>query len=244
MPAWWFQLFIVTMIWGVGYLIAYPGMGSWKGVLGWTQVNQWEAEVAEANAKYGQKFASYADTPIEQLVNDQKALKMGQRMFANNCAMCHGSDGGGTFGFPNLADGDWLYGGTPAQIKTTIAEGRTAAMPAWGTVVGDQGVVELSNYVAGLSGREVDSELAAAGAEKFGMFCASCHGADGTGNYAFGAPNLADDIWLYGGTLGQIQHTIANGRAGKMPAHKELLSSDKIHLLTNYVYSLSQPASK
>ena len=247
MPAWWIYCFIGTIIYGVGYLFYYPGMGSYEGascwIKGecWTQHNQWQAEIDEAAQRYNDVFAGYSATPIPELAKDEKAMRMAQRMFANNCAMCHGADAGGTYGFPNLTDNDWLYGGSPEQIKTTIAKGRTAAMPQWGNVVGDQGVREISAYVYSLNGREADAELVAEGGKKFAMFCASCHGKDGKGKYEFGAPNLTDNIWLYGGSMGQIQHTLQNGRAGNMPAHSELLSADKIHMLSAYVYSLSNP---
>lgn len=240
LPGWWMQGFIITIVFAIGYLIAYPGMGNWKGLLGWTQVGQWQAEMDAADKKYGEIFAKYSATPVEELVKDPKALKMGQRMFANNCAQCHGSDARGSFGFPNLADNDWLYGGSPETIKATLINGRNGAMPAWGAVLGEKGTLDTSAYVMALSGRETSRGDAEAGAKSFGMFCASCHGADGKGNYAFGAPNLTDNIWLYGGSQGQILQTLISGRAGKMPAHQELLSADKIHMLTAYVYSLSQ----
>jgi cytochrome c oxidase cbb3-type subunit 3 len=167
-------------------------------------------------------------------------MKMAQRMFANNCAQCHGSDARGAFGFPNLTDNDWLYGGEPETIKHTIVQGRQAAMPAWGNVMGDEGILNVSAYVMSLSDREAARGDVEAGKQSFAMFCASCHGADGTGLKMFGAPNLTDDIWLYGGSQGQILQTLRNGRAGQMPAHSELLSEAKIHMLTAYVYSLSQ----
>ncbi|ARN74746.1 cytochrome-c oxidase, cbb3-type subunit III [Oceanicoccus sagamiensis] len=240
LPAWWFYLFVITIVYSIGYLIAYPGMGSFKGVLGWTQINQYEKQVAKAEQKYGAIFAQYRDMPVEQVIQDGKALKMGQRMFANNCAQCHGSDARGSYGFPNLTDGDWLYGGSPEQIKTTLIQGRSGVMPAWAGPLGEEGIVNVSNYVLSLNGRAVDADSAAAGQEKFAMFCTSCHGADGTGNIALGAPNLTNNIWLYGGSPGLVQRTLRNGRNGQMPSHEKILSEDKIHLLTAYVYSLSQ----
>jgi cytochrome c oxidase cbb3-type subunit 3 len=239
MPAWWFHMFVITIVFGVGYLIAYPGMGEFKGLLNWTQVNQWQAEMDSADKKYGALFAEYGAMPVEQLASNSQALKMGQRMFANNCAQCHGSDARGSRGFPNLADAEWLYGGSPEQIKTSITEGRTGAMPAWGPALGAEGVTSVTRYVMSLSGREIDPATAEEGKAKFGMFCASCHGAEGKGNVAMGAPDLSNAIWLYGGSEGAIQQSVSNGRNGVMPAHKELLSEDKIHLLTAYIYSLS-----
>lgn len=240
LPAWWFYMFVLSIVFSVGYLIAYPGMGNFKGVLGWTQINQWQDDVDRAEKKYGAVFAEYAALPVEELGKHPKALKMGQRLFANNCAQCHGSDARGSYGFPNLTDSQWLYGSSPEQIKTTLLHGRTGVMPPWGAALGDDGVVNVSNYVLGLSGREVDQQSAAAGAEKFTMFCSSCHGADGTGSVVFGAPDLTNNIWQYGGSPGLVQRSIRSGRTGMMPAHKDLLSEDKIHLLTAYIYSLSQ----
>ena len=240
LPAWWFHMFVITIVFGVGYLIAFPGLGNFKGLLNWTQIDQWEREREKANEKYGEVFARYAAMSVEEVAQDKKALKMGQRMFANNCAQCHGSDARGSYGFPNLVDEEWLFGGSPEQIRTTIVQGRTGVMPAWEAVLGEQGIVNVSAYVLSLSGREVDAKQAESGAQQFKTFCSSCHGADGKGSVALGAPDLTNDIWLYGGSPGLVQRTIRNGRNGQMPAHGELLSEDKIHILTAYVYSLSQ----
>lgn len=240
LPAWWFYLFVITLVFGVGYLLMYPGLGSFKGLLGWTQHGQWQKQLDAAEQKYGKVFAEYAAMPIEEVVEHPKALKMGQRLFANNCAQCHGSDAQGSYGFANLVDEEWLYGGSPEQIKTSIANGRTGAMPGWQSVLGDQGVINVSAYVLSLSGREVDDSQASSGAQQYQMFCSSCHGVDGTGSIAMGAPDLTNSIWLYGGSAGLVQRSIRNGRNGQMPAHKDLISEDKIHLLAAYVYSLSQ----
>ena len=239
LPAWWFHMFVITIVFGIGYLIVYPGMGNYKGLFNWTQVNQLEAEVAKAEQKYGAIFAQYKAMSIEEVAADPKALKMGQRMFANNCAQCHGSDARGSYGFPNLTDSQWLYGGSPEQLKVSITEGRAGVMPGWEAALGDEGIVNVSSYVLSLSGREVDAEAAAAGKPQFQMFCSSCHGADGKGSVVFGAPDLTNNIWLYGGSPGLVQRTIRSGRNGVMPAHKDLLTADKLHLLTAYVYSLS-----
>lgn len=241
LPAWWFYMFVITIIFGVGYLLAYPGLGNFKGFLGWTQISQWEERVAEADKKYGALFAEYRSMPVEEVAGDKKAMKMGQRLFANNCSQCHGSDAMGSYGFPNLTDAEWLYGGSPEQIRTSIVDGRNGAMPPWLSALGEDGVVNVSHYVLSLSGREVDAELAAQGEAKYQMLCVACHGVEGKGNVAFGAPDLTNNIWLYGGSLGLVQRSIRNGRNGQMPAHKDLLSEDKIHLLTAYVYSLSKP---
>jgi cytochrome c oxidase cbb3-type subunit 3 len=235
-------MFIATFIFAGIYLVLYPGMGAWKGVLGWTSVNELERDQEKALATYEETFGVYMDMPVEELAQDPKALKMGTRLFANNCAVCHGSDGGGNFGFPNLRDNDWLYGGTPEKIKETLVLGRQAAgMAAWGDMLGEDAVVNVSEYVLKLGGREHDEAKAELGKEVWGT-CAACHGADGKGNQLVGAPNLTDDIWLYDGSPEGIRQSVRNGRAGVMPAQADKLREDKIHLLTAYVYSLSQDA--
>lgn len=219
-----------------------------------------------ANEEFGPVFKKYASMDILDLANvdagkpgdgapadavkafeearDEKlkGLKIGQRLFLQNCSQCHGSDARGATGFPNLADSDWLYGGTPAAIKETIMNGRTPQMPAWEAALGEQGVKEMTAFVLSLSGRTVNQKDAEAGQAKFAM-CAACHGADGRGSLAhnlpFGAPNLTDTVWLYGGSQRAVEETIRHGRQGVMPAWKEKLGEDKIHLITAYVYSLS-----
>lgn len=239
LPAWWFYMFILTIVWGAGYLLAFPGMGNFPGLLGWTQLAQHEREVAAADAEFQAMRDRYLALPIEEIATDPAVRKMGMRMFANNCAQCHGADAKGTYGFPNLADSDWLYGGSAADIKASITQGRKAAMPAWGSVIGEQGVVDVTNYLLSLNGREADTASAQAGAQAFQTYCVACHGADASGNVALGAPNLKDGIWLYGGTVESINHSIRAGRNGAMPAHKDILSQDKIHILAAYVYGLS-----
>ena len=241
LPKWWLYLFIGTIVFGLVYYILYPGLGSFKGVLGWSQENQWQKEVEQAEQKYGPLYAKLAETPIEELANDPKAVKMGQRLFANNCAVCHGSTARGSFGFPNLTDDDWLYGGSPAKIKETLTIGRTAAMPAWEAIIGNEGIVQVSHYVRALSGQKnVDQTLADKGQPIYTTNCVACHGADGKGNQMLGAPNLADGIWLYGGTQKGIENTLRTGRNGAMPSFKHTLGDERIHLVTAYVYQLSK----
>ena len=266
LPKWWTYMFFATFVWSVYYLAAYPGLGNWEGLGKWTSSNQGITSLAEskeateqalangenvqldqefiaADERFGPIFESYAKQDIEALVKDEKALEIGQRLFSQNCAQCHGSDARGGLGFPNLTDKDWLYGGTPDKIKETLLYGRVAAMPPWGDALGEQGIKEVTAHVLSLSGRTVNQKDAEAGAAKFAM-CAACHGADGKGSVAhnlpFGAPNLTDNIWLYGGSKRAVEETLRNGRAGVMPAWKDILGEDKVHLLTAYVYSLSQ----
>jgi len=239
LPRWWFFLYWITIIFSVGYLALYPGLGSFSGYLGWTSAGEHDQEVAEAEAKYAPLYEGYANQPVEQLAKDPEAMQIAQRLFGNNCAVCHGSDARGQRGFPNLTDGDWLYGGAPENIKQSILNGRNAAMPAWGQMLGEQGVREVSAYVRSLSGQNVYEQDRVAGEGKYKTTCAACHGADGKGNQMVGAPNLADSIWLYGGSQAVVEKSVREGRKGQMPAHKELLGEQKVHLLTAYIYSLS-----
>ena len=236
LPAWWLWMFVFTLLFSIGYLIAYPGLGNFKGLLGWSQISQYQEEVEAAQEQYEPLFEAYLEVPIAELVQDESALRMGQRLFANNCSQCHGSDAGGAYGFPNLADSDWLYGGSPDQIVTSIASGRQGMMPPWGAALSDEQVVDVTRYVRSLSGLE---EAADAGQQVFGMFCAACHGADGAGNQMLGAPNLTDDVWLYSSDAEEISAIVENGRSGQMPAHSSLLTESRIHILAAYVYSLS-----
>lgn len=240
MPGWWFGLFVATLIITVIYLILFPGL--WKGVLGWTQIKQLEAETAEHTRQYAPLFQQYAAQSIEELQDNPKALKMGQRIFLNNCALCHGSDARGTHGFPNLTDGDWLWGGTPADIKHTILEGRRGQMPAWGAVIGETGVRNVAAYARSLSGIDTgfsDVDLAR-GKGVFDATCSACHGLEGKGNKLLGAPNLTDSVWLYGSSQAEVMYTVRNGRNGVMPAWKDILGEEKVHLVAAYVYSLSR----
>lgn len=241
LPRWWLYLFYITLIFSIGYLILYPGLGKFQGTLGWTQTAQYQGEIKAASEQYDPLFAKYTTQDIKTVAQDPTALKMGERLFATYCSTCHGSDAGGAKGFPNLRDNDWLYGGEPETIKTTILHGRTGAMPAWKAVLGDAGVSQVAAYVLSLSGRTVDTAASAEGKVKFEQLCVACHTAAGTGMTALGAPNLTDNIWLYGGSQKAVETSIAEGRAGKMPPHQEFLGEAKVHLLAAYVYSLSQP---
>jgi len=238
LPRWWAWLFYLTIVFGLVYLALYPGLGSYPGMLGWTQVKQLEEENARAQAAYGPLYDKFAAQDVVALSKNAEALAVGEKLFLNNCAQCHASDGGGSRGFPSLTDRDWLWGGTPEAIKTSIAEGRTGVMPPFGPVLGEAGVKDVSHYVLTLSGGAHDSIRAARGKEKFTQLCAACHGQDGKGNQALGAPNLTDGIWLHGSGEAAIAEQITKGRNNQMPAHKDLLGPAKVHLLAGYVYSL------
>ena len=252
LPRWWFMLFVATVVFALGYLALYPGLGNWKGLLpgyegGWTQVKEWQREMDRANEQYGPLYAKFAAMPVEEVAQDPQALKMGGRLFASNCSVCHGSDAKGAYGFPNLTDHDWLYGGEPETIKTTILGGRQAVMPAWKDVIGEEGIRNVAGYVRSLSGRDVpegiDSDIEQ-GQKIFAANCVVCHGPNAKGIQAMGAPNLTDNVWLYGSSFGQIQQTLRYGRNGRMPAQEAILGHDKVHLLAAYVYSLSQQSEE
>ena len=239
MPSWWVNMFYITLIFAAVYLLLYPGLGTWKGLLGWTQAGQYESELEKAEETYGPIYAAYLEQDVIALSKDDEARKTGHRLFSTYCAICHGSDARGSRGFPNLANEDWLYGGSPEAIKTSITQGRNGVMPAWEQILGKEGVFNVAEYVLSLSDRKVNETAARLGQAKFQQLCVSCHAADGTGNQALGAPNLTDNVWLYGGSQRAVIETIANGRSGRMPKHEGFLDEAKIHLLTAYVYGLS-----
>ncbi len=265
LPRWWTIMFYITIVWGLAYLALYPGLGAYKGLLGWQSSNQtilsleeseaalkasiesgaliqYDREIKFANEKFDPIFAEYAKVDVETLATNpehKEALKVGQRLFIQNCAQCHGSDARGqNGGFPNLTDNDWLYGGSGAKIVETLQRGRNAVMPAWIDAFGEEGIKEVVEYTLSLSGRQVNQALASKGKTRF-MACAACHGMDGKGNQMMGAPNLTDNIWLYGGSKRAVTETLTYGRNGVMPAFNKTLGDDKIHVVASYIYSLS-----
>lgn len=242
LPRWWMWMFLLSCIFGLVYLVLFPGLGSFPGVVGYTTDGALMSSMTEANDELKPVYAKYVKMDIEQVAKDPKAREMGQRLFLNSCAQCHGSDAGGSKGFPNLTDGDWLYGGSPENIKTTLINGRNGVMPAYGHLETAQ-IVDLTNYVRSMSGLPADDAKVARGAELFKSNCIACHGADGKGNIALGAPNLTDKTWLYGGSEATIVETLTKGRMAMMPSQDKVLSPEKIHLLTAYVWGLSNNKS-
>lgn len=236
LPRWWLWLFIGTIVFAGVYFALYPGLGKFEGTLGWSQVDQWKAEVAEAEANQADIFAAFEGRELADLASDGSALAIGRSLFANNCAMCHGSDARGARGFPNLTDDDWLWGGEPQQVLTSVLNGRNGVMPAG--MVPEAMVDNMVEQVRSLSGLEHDASAAAAAAPLWAV-CGACHGMDGGGNIALGAPNLKDSIWLYGSDRESIAQTITMGRQNNMPAQKDLLGEDKARLVAAYVLSLS-----
>jgi cytochrome c oxidase cbb3-type subunit 3 len=238
-------LFYITIVFALAYLLLYPGLGSYKGYLGWSSAGQYQDEQKQAAATFGPIIDKFLKQDALAVAANPEAREIGQRLFLNYCAQCHGSDAGGSRGYPSLRDNDWLYGGTPEAIKTTLLNGRNGAMPPMGAAVGgSEDVRDVAHHVLSLSGRTHDSLRAQRGKAKFATACVACHGADGKGNQQIGAPNLTDDIWLHGGTEAIISETIVKGRINQMPAHKDFLDEGKIHLLTAYVLGLSGQAAK
>lgn len=245
LPRWWLGLFYGTLAFALIYLVLWPGLGNYPGVLKWTQLGEYEAEVKAAEAKFQPVYAGFMKQDIVTVAANPEARAIGKNLFLTYCSQCHGSNAAGATGFPNLTDHDWLYGGDPASIQASITDGRAGVMPALGEALGPQGTREVANYVLSLSGRKHDAALAAAGKQKFADNCAACHGADGTGMAAMGAPNLTDKVWLYGGSEAAIIESIAKGRNGMMPGAAQTLGTTsnkdaKLHLLAAYVYGLSQ----
>ncbi len=239
LPRWWAGLFIITIVFALAYLVLYPGLGSHKGTLGWTSAVEHQQDVDQGNAQIAPLYARFAGIPPEELSRDAQAMAIGERLFMNNCAQCHGSDAGGNKGIPNLTDKDWLHGGDPAQILETITKGRVGNMPPMAAAVGtSQDVKYLAQYVLSLSGSPHDSLQAALGKTKFAA-CAACHGANAKGNPALGAPNLTDDIWLHGYGEAAIMGMINTGKVNIMPGQADKLTPEQIRVLASYVWGLA-----
>jgi cytochrome c oxidase cbb3-type subunit 3 len=253
LPRWWMWLFWITLAFSVVYLVLFPGLGKVPGVLKWTSAQAHAKETADADAKTRPLYDKFLAMDLKQVAADPAARAMGERIFLNSCAQCHGSDAGGGRGYPNLKDNDWLYGGEPETIEASIAGGRNGVMPSQAATLGSEDAVKnVVAYVRSLSGLSHDSLKAQLGKPKFETICAACHGADGRGNKALGAPNLTDSVWLYGSSEATIAETITKGRGTNtlspgqsvMPAWKDTLGAAKVHLVAAYIWSLSNPASK
>jgi cytochrome c oxidase cbb3-type subunit III len=239
LPRWWLWLFILTVVFGIGYLLVYPGLGNYVGTAGWSSQKQYQEQTVAAEAVLARTLAPFERQDVKALARNPDALRIGRNLFMNNCAACHGSDARGAPGFPNLTDKDWLFGGTPEAIVQTISFGRTSVMPAWRDILGgDAGVEDALAYVLSLSGRQGTSGNVENGRARFAATCVACHGADGRGNQVVGAPNLTDQVWLNGGALATVRETIAKGRQAQMPPQLERLGETRVKLLAAYVVSL------
>jgi cytochrome c oxidase cbb3-type subunit III len=239
LPRWWVYLFVITIVFSLIYGVLYPTFGQYQGVLGWSSTGQHTAEVAKVEKDIAPIYARFTGMEPPQLASDAPAMAVGERLFMNNCAQCHGSDARGARGFPNLTDGDWLWGGDPAVIKTTLTDGRMGVMPPMAAAVGStDDVRNVAHYVLSLSGSPHDPVRAFSGKPKFAV-CAACHGMDGKGNQAMGAPNLSDGTWLHGWGEEAIVRAVTKGINNQMPAQADKLNADQIHVLTAYVWGMS-----
>jgi cytochrome c oxidase cbb3-type subunit III len=243
LPKWWSNLFYITVFFALGYLALFPGLAVLPGVLGWSSSERYNQEVAAINAEIDPILNAYLKQDVATVAQDKGASQIGGRLFQTYCVQCHGSDMRGSKGFPNLVDADWLFPGTPDAIKTTIMEGRTGAMPAFAEQLKPEQIKDVVQYVLTLSGRSTSKEAAARGEATYKQICIACHGPAGKGNQALGAPNLTDDVWLYSGTASAIEEAVTRGRAGMMPAQKNLLGEARVHLLAAYVYAQSREAA-
>ena len=244
LPKWWSWLFYITVVFALGYLVLYPGLGRFQGIYGWSSAKQYQDERAKVEAQVGPIYEKFSKMDLKAVAADKEANDMGRRLFLTYCAQCHGSDAKGSKGFPNLTDGDWLYGGEPEQIKLSIAEGRQGMMPPHAHL-GAEPIRDVAHFVRSLSGLTSDSVRTTKGKEVFASAgCSACHGPEAKGNPAMGAPNLTDKTWLYGSAESSIVETVTKGRQNKMPAWKDFLGEAKVHLLAGYVISLGSTAGK
>lgn len=245
LPRWWVNMFYLTIVFAIGYLVWYPGFGSFAGVSGWTSAGEMRAEHERNQERLAATFAPYEGKAIDVLAQDPQAVHLGRSIFNNTCATCHGSAGQGAVGYPNLTDDSWQWGGSPDQILTTITNGRDGVMTPWGDVLtgmgGENAVDYVIAYVRALSDPDSmrNNFLAAQGKKLYEGVCVACHGIDGKGNQDLGAPDLTDDYWLYGNSTETIRETVTNGRHGQMPAHGELLGETRTRLVGAYVWSIS-----
>ncbi|MFM1886219.1 MAG: cytochrome-c oxidase, cbb3-type subunit [Pseudomonadota bacterium] len=247
LPKWWINLFYLTILFAIGYLVWFPGMGNFAGTSGWSSAAQHDAEKARRDAQLAATFAPYEGKALTELVNDERALQLGRNLFVNHCVACHGSAGQGAVGYPNLTDASWQWGGDPDSVLATILHGRNAAMPSWSATLtamgGPTAVDDVATYVLSLSGRApagTDAAQIQKGQGLFAGICAACHGPEAKGNPALGAPDLSDNVWLYGDDLETVKTAIIQGRNGVMPAHGPLIGETRVRLVAAYALSLSQ----
>ena len=240
LPMWWVGMFLLTIIYAIGYLVWYPGLGNIKGTAGWTSIDQWQDEVDRHEERFAPIYTRLAAMSPEALAADRVAQQVGRRLYLNNCSTCHGVTAQGGFGFPNLTDGEWIWGEGFDAVKTAILNGRIAIMPPWGAALGDEGVANVTQYTLALAGLEHNADMAAAGEAQYNTLCVACHGLEGEGNPMLGSPNLNNNVWLYGSSAEEIAFTIRHGRNGNMPAFNDILGEEKAHILAGYVTSLSQ----
>jgi cytochrome c oxidase cbb3-type subunit 3 len=243
LPKWWLNSFYASIVFSLAYLVIFPGLGAFAGTTGWSSVAQHDADATAAEQKLRTLFAQFDGMPVSELATNTEAVALGRSVFANHCAQCHGSDARGARGFPNLVDGEWIWGGEPDTVLATIRGGRQAAMPPWGAVLGEQGVTEVVAYVQQIAGQPADAALASAGKARYDTLCIACHGAEGKGNPMLGAANLTDDTWLYGSDPASIAESVRNGRNGMMPAQEPIIGTDRARLAAAWVIAQSRPSA-
>ncbi|MDO9601556.1 MAG: cytochrome-c oxidase, cbb3-type subunit III [Rhodocyclaceae bacterium] len=240
LPNWWRWMFYITVVFALVYLALYPGLGNMAGSFGWTARGQYEAEMQAAEVQYGPKFNQFLQQDIMTVAANPEAREMGARLFQTYCAQCHGGDAGGSPSFPNLKDGDWLWGGTPDRIKESITLGRMGVMTPKGTKpdMDAEQVKDVVHYVRSLSGLTADSVRIQRGQELYPQACAACHGVDAKGMEAAGYPNLTDKIWLHGSREDKMIEIVTKGITNQMPPYGEFIGEARVHLLTAYVWGL------
>lgn len=257
MPRWWLITWYVTIAWAVAYMIAYPAWPlittATSGLLGYSSRAEIRAELDAAELARADYVAAVASRSVEEILADDRlrtfAASAGAAAFRVNCVQCHGSGAQGSPGYPNLNDDDWLWGGTPEDIRASIAHGirfaddadtRYSEMPAFAGVLEPKEIAQVSSFVATFAGTQgnADSEDIAAGSEIFAQNCASCHGAEAKGDREFGAPDLTDAIWFYGSTPAQIAAQVRAPKHGVMPAWGARLGDTTVKELAVYVHSL------
>ncbi len=240
LPFWWVGMFVASTVFAILYLIAFGGLGNIPGVLDWSSAGEHGEDTAAQEERFAPLYARLAGLGADELKEDREAQQVGRRLFINHCSTCHATTAKGSFGFPDLTDEEWIWGGDFESIRATVQQGRNAQMPAWGPALGDDGVLEVSHYVLKLAGQPHDDTLAQAGGPRFGTICVACHGPDGKGNPALGAPDLTNNVWLYGRSIDALGFTIRNGRGGIMPAHDPIIGAQKAHIVAGYVYGLRE----
>lgn len=242
LPSWWVGFFFATIIFAVGYVVYYPALGDLEGVGAWSAARQHAEESARYAERFDGMYAELAQRPVAGLLADRQAMQIGRRLFVNNCAACHGVAGAGATGYPDLTDAEWVWDASFDGIVQSVSAGRQGVMPGWGAALGAGGVDDMVEYVLALSAAEHDAAAAERGKNQYAVFCVACHAADGAGISALGAPNLTNNVWLYGGSRAALAQSIAEGRTGIMPGHDKVLGPERVKIVAAYVTSLRDAA--
>lgn len=238
-PKWWFMTLFGFLIFSAAYIVLYPGLGDNTGILGWQQRAQLQEGLAYYKERTAETHARWQTAPLAQLRQDASAMASARRLYANNCAACHGDDGRGQAGlFPNLMDAEWHWGSSEEAILHSIRHGRVAAMPAWAAVLGEDGIAAMTDFLLEFNQTGQVSERHQSAHQQFIANCAACHGQQGEGNPALGSPRLKNHIWQYndaGNIRDSITKTLRDGRGGVMPAQNGRLTDGQIRLLAAWL---------